>query len=583
VGIHIDVTDRKVAEELLRQAKETAEAASLAKSQFLANMSHEIRTPMNGVLGMAELLLRCTLGDKERHLSESIHRSGTALLAIINDILDFSKIEAGKLQLETTPFEVRRTIQEAVDLSGPAAEKKHLKLSWKIDDKIPRYLLGDTTRLRQILVNLVGNAVKFTERGLIEVSVMPEHQKGEQYGLSVLVRDTGIGISPEAQVHIFHAFSQGDGSTTRKYGGTGLGLAIVKQLVTLMGGDIELRSSPGEGSWFRFTAYFKRCDPIEKPIPSPAVQSIGHSEPADHRAPSPTEIQILLVEDNPVNREVACGMLEALNCRIDTAENGREAVTALQATEYALVFMDCQMPEMDGFTATRLIREREASADQPRNDLASPARRRVPIVALTAHAMQGDRELCLAAGMDDYLTKPFTLSQLEHVLTRWIPKKDTAKIGGDGVLPTPPQKIMGDDQPILATKEGEHNGIEVEPTIIDQSALAAIRALQRPGHPDILARIVSQYIETSREIVDQIRRAVAATDAAELRASAHRLKSSSAQLGAVALAADCRELEMMGASQQLDRAGEVLGQFEQRYEAACAALKEESAKARLVA
>ncbi|MDH5740349.1 MAG: ATP-binding protein [Nitrospira sp.] len=583
VGIHLDVTDRKAAEELLRQAKEAAEAASLAKSQFLANMSHEIRTPMNGVLGMAELLLRCALGDKERHLSESIHRSGTVLLAIINDILDFSKIEAGKLQLETTPFEVRRTIQEAIDLSGPAAEKKQLKLSWKIDDNIPLYLLGDPTRLRQILVNLVGNAVKFTERGLIEVSVTPERQKGEQYGLSVAVQDTGIGISPEAQAHLFEAFSQADGSTTRKYGGTGLGLAIVKQLVILMGGDIELESCPGEGSRFRFTAYFWRCDAMQRPVSPPATRSVGESKPTDHRPPVSTAVRILLVEDNPVNREVACGMLETLNCRIDTAENGQEAVAALQTTEYALVFMDCQMPEMDGLTATRLIREREASAEKPANNTAHHPRRRVPIVALTAHAMQGDRELCLAAGMDDYLTKPFTLAQLEHVLTRWLPKNDMAKSEGDRTSAALPEKPMGSDQSAVATREGKLNGSMVEPTAIDQSALAAIRALQRPGHPDILARIVSQYVETSREIVDQIRRAVASKDAAVLRASAHRLKSSSAQLGASALAADCRELEMMGASQEFDRAGEVLNQFNQHYEAACAALQEELTKGRAAA
>ncbi|HEU5092272.1 MAG TPA: ATP-binding protein, partial [Nitrospira sp.] len=232
IGIHIDVTDRKTAEEMLRQAKEAAEAANRAKSQFLANMSHEIRTPMNGVLGMAELLLRCSLSDREYHLAESIHRSGTVLLAIINDILDFSKIEAGKLQLETIPFEVQRTIQEAVDLSGPAAQKKQLKLSWQIDQNIPVYLLGDPTRLKQIVVNLVENAIKFTEQGLIEVSVMLESEQEEQYGLSVTVRDTGIGISSEVQAHIFDAFCQADGSTTRKYGGTGLGLAIVKQLVT---------------------------------------------------------------------------------------------------------------------------------------------------------------------------------------------------------------------------------------------------------------------------------------------------------------------------------------------------------------
>ncbi|MDH4082149.1 MAG: ATP-binding protein [Nitrospira sp.] len=583
VGIHIDVTDRKTAEELLRQAKETAEAASLAKSQFLANMSHEIRTPMNGVLGMAELLLRFPLGAKERHLTQSIHRSGTVLLAIINDILDFSKIEAGKLQLEATPFEVRRTIQDAIDVPGPAAEKKHLKISWTMDEKIPLYLLGDPTRLRQVLVNLVGNAVKFTERGQIEVAVMLERQKGEQYGLSVSVQDTGIGISPEAQTHIFEAFSQADGSTTRKYGGTGLGLAIVKQLVTLMGGAIELRSSPGEGSRFRFTAHFERCNPVERLLPPPALQSIGHSEPADHRPPSLADVRILLVEDNPVNREVACGMLEVLNCRIDTAENGREAVTALETTEYALVFMDCQMPEMDGFTATRLIREREANVKQSANNTADCPKRRVPIVALTAHAMQGDRELCLAAGMDDYLTKPFTLAQLEHIVTRWIFQKDTTTIDGDSASATPPEKPIGGDQPSVVSREGKHNGITVEPAIIDQSALAAIRALQRPGHPDIVARIVSQYVETSREMVERIRRAVLVKDAVELRAAAHRLKSSSAQLGASALAADCRELEMMGASQELERAGDVLSRFEQHYEAACAALHEELTKGRSAA
>ncbi len=258
VGIHIDVTDRKLVEELLRQAKETAEAASRAKSQFLANMSHEIRTPMNGVLGMAELLLRCALGDKERHLTESIHRSGTVLLAVINDILDFSKIEAGKMQLEAIPFEIRRTIQEAVDLAMLAAQGKHLRLSHQIDPNVPHYLLGDPARLRQVLVNLLGNAIKFTERGTIALIVDLESHTHGLCGLSVCVADTGIGIPPEVHPYIFEAFSQADGSTTRKYGGTGLGLAIVKQLVTLMGGTVELQSRLGEGSAFRFVVYFKR-------------------------------------------------------------------------------------------------------------------------------------------------------------------------------------------------------------------------------------------------------------------------------------------------------------------------------------
>ena len=574
MGIHIDVTDRKVAEEQLRLAKEAAEAASLSKSQFLANMSHEIRTPMNGVLGMTELLLRCTLDKKERHLVESIQRSGTTLLTIINDILDFSKIEAGKLQLERIPFDIRRTIQEAIDLSRPAVQKKQLKLSLRMDPDIPSYLLGDPIRLRQVLVNLVGNAVKFTDLGFVEVSVTSENPSNQQHGLSITVRDTGIGISPELQTHIFDAFSQADGSTTRKYGGTGLGLAIVKQLVTLMGGRIELESRLGEGSTFRFTALFTRCEPVQHPVTLPEVATTVRAVPADQHAQSQRELHILLVEDNPVNREVASGMLETFACRIDFAENGREALAATETKKYDLVFMDCQMPEMDGLTATRLIREREAK-ETPAADVP-----RVPIVALTAHAMQGDRELCLAAGMDDYLTKPFTLTQLEHVLARWIPKKDVAKIDADSASRTSQERDIGGHAPTVTPSEGRLSGTTVESATLDQSALTAIRVLQRPGHPDIFTRIVSQYVETSREMVARVRQAVLSKDAAELRAAAHRLKASSAQLGAVALAADCRELELMGARGELNRAGEVLRRFELHYESACAALQEELAKGR---
>jgi PAS domain S-box-containing protein len=578
VGIHIDVTDRKAAEEVLRQAKEAAEAASLAKSQFLANMSHEIRTPMNGVLGMAELLLRCSLKDRERHLTESIHRSGSALLAIINDILDFSKIEAGKLHLEAIPFEVRKTIQEAVDLSGPSAEKKQLTLRCHIDQDVPSHLVGDPTRLRQIIVNLVGNAVKFTAHGMIDITVVSEGQKGELRGVSIAIRDTGIGIAPEVHAHIFDAFSQADGSTTRKYGGTGLGLAIVKQLVTLMSGSIELRSIPGEGSTFRFTVYIKECDAVSRSLLSSPLTSHVDSPTLDQPQIQPARVPILLVEDNPVNREVACGMLETFNCHIETAENGREAVDAVAATEYALIFMDCQMPEMDGLTATRMIRERESLAQRDITDSRHRSSRRVPIVALTAHAMQGDRELCLAAGMDDYLTKPFTLSQLEHLLARWVPRTPTAQPMEYEEPTRLSSRQLEGEQGAVSQKAEPPNGKSAEPTIIDQAALAAIRALQRPGQPDLLMRVLAQYLSTSQETVDRIRRAVLSNDAVELRASAHRLKSSSAQLGASALATDCRELEMMGAGHEFGRAEEVLSKFERHYAAACAAFHDELTK-----
>ncbi len=342
VGIHIDVTDRKRAEEVLRQAKDAAEAASLAKGQFLANMSHEIRTPMNGVLGLAELLLRSPLSEKERHLTRSIYRSGSVLLAIINDILDFSKIEAGKLQLEMIAFDVHRTIREAVELSEPDAQKKQLTLSVQIDDDVPGYLLGDPTRLRQIVVNLVSNAVKFTEQGTVAVRVELKEENNGRCGLSVSVTDTGIGIAPEVQAHIFDAFSQADGSVTRKYGGTGLGLAIVKQLVTLMGGDIELQSRFGEGTCFRFTVYCKSCDtPVQRPVEWSASSEERSAAVSKTLHVNPGEVRILLVEDNPVNREVACGMLETFNCVIDTAENGREAINATAKTDYDLVLMDC--------------------------------------------------------------------------------------------------------------------------------------------------------------------------------------------------------------------------------------------------
>lgn len=583
VGINIDVTDRKLVEEALRQAKEAAEAASLAKSQFLANMSHEIRTPMNGVLGLTELLLRSPLKGKERHLTQTIQRSGSLLLSIINDILDFSKIEAGKLQLEAISFEVRRTIEEAVAVLSPTAEQKGLKLSCHIDPHIPSSLIGDPTRLRQIIVNLVSNAVKFTEQGAITVSAEPKETREGLYGLSVSVTDTGIGIALDAQAHIFDAFSQADGSTTRKYGGTGLGLAIVKQLVTLMGGTIELQSRPREGTCFRFTVYCKPFDmPIQRPTELPA-ESVKIGETVDNQCRVDRgEVRILLVEDNPVNREVACGMLEVLNYQIDTAENGREALDAIAKTDYALVFMDCQMPEMDGLTATKLIRAREAERAGQTGGPAGAATTRLPIVALTAHAMQGDREQCLSVGMDDHLTKPFTIVQLEQMLSRWLPSRPRGEASqqtfpSGSVVKANTGDVQGDPRPVSGPV-GQSAG-----AIIDQTALAGIRALQRSGQPDIVARVVTSYLETSPDIIDRIRSAVRSQDATELRAAAHRFKSSSAQLGAMAVSADCRELELMGERQDLTHVDEVFSRLEQHYAAACVALRGEVAKRRVAA
>ncbi len=583
VGINIDVTDRKLVEEVLRQAKDAAEAANLAKSQFLANMSHEIRTPMNGVLGLTELLLRYPLNKKERHLTQSIHQSGSVLLSIINDILDFSKIEAGKLRLEAISFEARRTIEEAVAVSAPIAEQKGLRLSCHIDPEIPSFLIGDPTRLRQIVVNLVSNAVKFTEQGTIAVSAELNEICNERYGLSISVTDTGIGISPNAQAHIFDAFSQADGSTTRRYGGTGLGLAIVKQLVTLMGGTIELQSRLGQGTCFQFRIYCTRSDlQVQKPVEMFTASAERGEMANDQLSVNVGKVRILLVEDNPVNREVACGMLDMLNCQTDTTENGREAIAAIAKTEYALIFMDCQMPEMDGLTATKLIRAREAERAGPGGSSGSSSKRRIPIIALTAHAMQGDREQCLAVGMDDYLTKPFTLALLEQALSRWVPLWSRAG-SGDHVPRSGSieQKVVGK----LQQEPHPVSDVVGQPSraVLDQTALAGIRALQRSGQPDIVVRVVSSYLETSPDILDRIYSAVQSQNPTELRAAAHRLKSSSAQLGALAVSADCRELELMGERKDLMHVDEALGRLKQHYAVACAALRDEMKKGRIAA
>ncbi|MBK8580184.1 MAG: response regulator [Candidatus Accumulibacter sp.] len=393
VGVVQDVSERKRIETELIAAKEAAESASRAKSAFLANMSHEIRTPMNGVIGVAELLLREPLDEQARHYAQTIQRSGRTLLGILDDVLDLSKIEAGRLDLESARFDLPEIVREMDDLFGEVARAKGTGIQVTVAPEVPRWVCGDMVRLRQVLLNLVSNAVKFSARGTIDIEVRRETGDTVRFA----VRDMGIGIAPDKQEQIFEAFAQADGGTTRRFGGTGLGLSIARELVRLMDGEIGLHSIPGEGScfWFR--------------VKLPATPA--GAERRDHvPAGSFANRRVLVAEDEPVNAEVTRAMLVYYGIDVVMARDGEQAVAEHARQPFDLILMDCQMPGMDGFEATRRIRDAEHSSGLTRT----------PVVALTAHAMAGYREQCLLAGMDDYLGKPFPAVVLDDILGRWI-------------------------------------------------------------------------------------------------------------------------------------------------------------------
>ncbi len=544
----------KANDQLRERTQELAEA-SRAKSQFVANMSHEIRTPMNGVIGMASLLQSTTLSPEQRDYVDTIGSSGRALLRIIDDILDFSKIESGHLALESVDLVPRQLVAEVIRLFAPLAKAKGLDLAATVEDGVAHVLRGDPGRLRQALVNLVGNAVKFTDRGQVTVRVRVESEPpgNQPHTTSVAavqvirfaVRDTGIGIPPEAISRLFQPFAQADGSTTRRYGGTGLGLVISKRLVELMGGQLGVMSEPGEGSVFWFTARLERSA-LTAP-PDPVTGEPALAAPAEASAPSAPAARprtsrgkLLVAEDNVVNQKVAARILERLGYDVDVAASGDEAVAAARRQRYDAILMDGQMPHTDGFEATRIIRALEGT-------------RHTPIIALTASAMRGDRERCLAAGMDDYVPKPVGPEQLEAVLGRWIGPPPS----GEAEPPSPGWAARGDDP-------------------VDWDVLTELLSMTKP---EFLQELLVIFLRDSRQMVAGLRAAHEGGDIGMWRYLAHKLRGSCATIGAKPMMNLTAAMEELPEPEFPGRGAEMVRALEEEFTAVRAALVSEKRRA----